>query len=123
ARASGVNAKLIRYYESIGLLPAAGRTEAGYRVYSASDVERLRFVKRSRSLGFGMDEIKQLLSLWQDQSRASAEVKQLALSHLQTLEAKLAEIQSMVDVLRKLAAHCHGNEQPDCPILHDLAGQ
>ena len=123
AKAGGVNAKLIRYYESIGVLPAAERTEAGYRLYDSRDIERLRFVRRARSLGFGMDEIRQLLSLWQDQTRASAEVKHLALDHVQTLEAKIAEMQSMVDVLRNLSEHCHGDERPDCPILHDLARQ
>ena len=121
AAASGVNAKLIRYYESIGLLPEAGRTEAGYRLYTARDVERLRFVRRARSLGFGIDEIRQLLGLWQDQTRASAEVKQLAMGHVQALEAKIAEMQSMVDVLNDLARHCHGDARPDCPILRDLA--
>lgn len=123
AKASGVNAKLIRYYESIGVLPEAERTEAGYRVYSQRDVEMLRFVKRARGLGFGMDEIRQLLGLWQDQHRASAEVKLLALEHVSALESKIAEMQSMVDVLRDLAVRCHGDGRPDCPILQDLAGK
>lgn len=121
ARASGVNAKLIRYYESIGLLPEAERTEAGYRLYGPRDVDRLRFVRRARSLGFGIEEIRHLLSLWQDQDRASAEVKQLALGHIEALETKIAELQSMVDLLKQLAESCHGDQRPDCPILSDLA--
>ncbi len=121
AQSSGVNAKLIRYYESIGLLPEARRTEAGYRLYSQSDIERLRFVRRSRSLGFGIDDIRQLISLWQNQNRASSEVKHLAMGHVQALEAKIAEMQAMSDVLRELAQRCQGDDQPNCPILHNLA--
>ena len=102
-------------------MPQAGRSEAGYRRYERRDIERLRFVKRARSLGFGLDEIGQLLGLWQDTGRASAEVKQLALGHVRALTAKIAELQSMVDVLGALAADCHGDERPDCPILRDLA--
>lgn len=121
AKASGVNAKLIRYYESIDLLPPAGRTEAGYRQYSHQDIERLRFIRRARALGFGMPEIRQLLSLWQNEGRASADVKQLALQHIQDLESRIAEMQTMVSVLSALAQSCHGDNSPDCPILENLA--
>ncbi|MGY0778769.1 Cu(I)-responsive transcriptional regulator [Azospirillum argentinense] len=120
AKASGVNAKLIRYYESIGLIPAAGRTAAGYRVYSSSDVNVLRFVKRARTLGFSIERIQILVGLWQDRSRSSAEVKRVALDHVAELEAKIAELRAMSDTLTHLAHACHGDERPDCPILRDL---
>ena len=121
--ATGVSAKMIRYYESIGLIRAPLRTGSNYRVYGDDEVHVLRFVKRARTLGFSVEETATLLGLWQDKTRASAEVKHLALDHVQTLEAKIAEMQSMVDVLRNLSEHCHGDERPDCPILHDLARQ
>ncbi|OYD80870.1 Cu(I)-responsive transcriptional regulator (plasmid) [Azospirillum brasilense] len=120
AKASGVNAKLIRYYESIGLIPEAGRTAAGYRVYSSSDVNVLRFVKRARTLGFSIERIQILVGLWQDRSRSSAEVKRVALDHVTELEAKIAELRAMSDTLKHLAHACHGDERPDCPILRDL---
>ncbi|TVZ54258.1 Cu(I)-responsive transcriptional regulator [Azospirillum brasilense] len=120
AKASGVNAKLIRYYESIGLIPEAGRTAAGYRVYSSSDVNVLRFVKRARTLGFSIERIQILVGLWQDRSRSSAEVKRVALDHVAELEAKIAELRAMSDTLTHLAHACHGDERPDCPILRDL---
>lgn len=120
ARASGVNAKLIRHYESIGLIPKAARTEAGYRVYSDNDIQFLRFIKRSRSLGFSMKEIKKLVSLWRNKSRASREVKALALAHVQNLEKKIQEMQEMAQNLRLLARHCHGDHRPDCPIITGL---
>lgn len=122
AKASGVNAKLIRYYESIGLIPQAGRTASGYRVYSPAEVNVLRFVKRARSLGFGIEQIQTLVGLWRDRSRASAEVKQVAQAHIDELEAKIAELAAMRDSLRELADACHGDDRPDCPILRDLAG-
>lgn len=122
AKASGVNAKLIRYYESIGLIPQAGRTASGYRVYSPAEVNVLRFVKRARSLGFGIEQIQTLVGLWRDRSRASAEVKRVAQAHIDELEAKIAELAAMRDSLRELAAACHGDDRPDCPILRDLAG-
>ncbi|RJF77380.1 Cu(I)-responsive transcriptional regulator [Azospirillum cavernae] len=122
AKASGVNAKLIRYYESIGLIPQAGRTASGYRVYSPAEVNVLRFVKRARSLGFGIEQIQTLVGLWRDRSRASAEVKQVAQAHIDALEAKIAELAAMRDSLRELADACHGDDRPDCPILRDLAG-
>lgn len=122
AKASGVNAKLIRYYESIGLIPQAGRTASGYRVYSPAEVNVLRFVKRARSLGFGIEQIQTLVGLWRDRSRASAEVKRVAQAHIDELEAKIAELAAMCDSLRELADACHGDDRPDCPILRDLAG-
>lgn len=122
AKASGVNAKLIRYYESIGLLPPAERTEANYRVYGPNAVHQLRFIRRARGLGFSMPEIERLLGLWQDDSRSSAQVKTLAMKHVSELEARISEMQAMADSLRKLAASCHGDDRPDCPILEDLAG-
>ena len=122
ARASGVSAKMIRHYEEIGLVPPAGRTAAGYRVYAPADLHRLRFVKRARDLGFSMAEIGQLLALWNDRRRKSSEVKRLAMKHVAELERKIAELQSMRGTLMALVHHCHGNERPDCPILEDLAG-
>jgi Cu(I)-responsive transcriptional regulator len=123
ARASGVSAKMIRYYESIGLLPAAIRSNAGYRVYGEGDLHALRFVRRARNIGFSLEETEELLKLWRDRTRASSEVKELALRHLQDLEAKIAELQGMAGSLRHLARSCHGDDRPDCPILEDLAGQ
>ncbi|MBP2298895.1 Cu(I)-responsive transcriptional regulator [Azospirillum picis] len=120
ARASGVNAKLIRYYESIGLIPEAGRTASGYRVYSPTDVNVLRFVKRARTLGFGIERIQKLVGLWQDRSRCSSEVKRIATQHIDELDAKIAELQAMRDTLHELAEACHGDERPECPILKDL---
>jgi len=120
AKASGVSAKLIRYYESIGLIPEAGRTAAGYRVYSASEVRILRFVKRARTLGFSIERIQALVGLWRDKQRASAEVKRIALAHVDELEAKITEMRAMADTLRELADSCHGDARPDCPILRDL---
>lgn len=123
ARASGVSAKMIRYYESIGLIGAALRSESGYRVYSPEEVHTLRFVKRARNLGFSIDETRDLLALWRDKSRASADVKRFALNHVEALEAKIAELQAMAGTLRHLAQTCHGDGRPDCPILADLADQ
>lgn len=123
ARASGVSAKMIRHYEEIGLVPPAGRTAAGYRVYAPADVHRLQFVKRARDLGFSMAEIGKLLALWNDRRRKSAEVKRLALGHVAELERKIAELESMRATLMQLAHHCHGDQRPDCPILEDLAGE
>ena len=120
AKESGVNAKLIRHYESIGLIPKASRTLAGYRQYNENDVYILRFVKRARTLGFPMKEIKQLLGLWRNKTRNSKDVKALALIHLRTLEAKILELQAMADSLRHLSKNCHGDHRPDCPILEDL---
>ena len=120
--ASGVSAKMIRYYESIGLIRAALRTGSNYRVYSAEEVHVLRFIKRARTLGFSMEETATLLGLWQDKSRASAEVKEIATGHIAALETKISELQGMVRTLKHLAHCCGGNDRPDCPILDDLAG-
>lgn len=121
AKASGINAKLIRHYESIGIIPKASRTESGYRVYSDTDVNILSFVKHARSLGFSMKEIKKLVSLWRNKSRASSEVKALASSHIKEMEQKIAELQEMVKTLKHLSKNCHGDHRPDCPILDGLA--
>ena len=121
ATRSGVSAKMIRYYESIGLITAPARTAAQYRVYAADDVHTLRFVRRSRDLGFSLEETRELLALWRDKSRASADVKSLAMAHVRALEEKAAELKAMADTLRHLATHCHGDHRPDCPILADFA--
>jgi MerR family copper efflux transcriptional regulator len=121
AKASGVNAKLIRYYESIGLIPPAERSESNYRVYRDTDVHFLKFIKRARKLGFGIPDIQVLLSLWQDSARSSAEVKELANKHIQTLEAQMAEMTAMLNTLKRLSHNCHGDQRPDCPIIEELA--
>ena len=121
ATRSGVSAKMIRYYESIGLITAPARTAAQYRVYADDDVHTLRFVRRSRDLGFSLEETRELLALWRDKSRASADVKTLAMAHVRALEEKAAELKAMADTLRHLATHCHGDHRPDCPILADFA--
>ena len=121
ATRSGVSAKMIRYYESIGLITAPARTAAQYRVYADDDVHTLRFVRRSRDLGFSLEETRELLALWRDKSRASADVKNLAMAHVRELEEKAAELKAMADTLRHLATHCHGDHRPDCPILADFA--
>jgi MerR family copper efflux transcriptional regulator len=123
AKASGVSAKMIRYYESIGLIPAPARTAAGYRVYSDSDIHTLRFVRRARDLGFSVERISRLLALWQDRSRASADVKRLALAHVEELERKARDLQEMAETLKHLANTCHGDSRPDCPIIASLAEQ
>jgi Cu(I)-responsive transcriptional regulator len=121
AAASGVSAKMIRYYESIGLISPAARTGSGYRVYSDADVHTLRFIRRARDLGFSVDQMTELLALWRDRDRASAEVKKIALNHVAELERKMQELQGMADTLRHLARHCQGDHRPECPILKDLA--
>ena len=123
AAASGVSAKMIRHYEAVGLLPAAARRESGYRDYGAADIHALRFIRRARDLGFSLAEIAGLLALWGDRDRASAEVKRLALAHVAALEAKARDLSAMAATLRHLAAHCHGDARPDCPILDELARQ
>ena len=119
---SGVSAKMLRHYESLGLLPAIARSEAGYRVYSDKDVHTLRFIRRARDLGFSIAEIGELLKLWQNRRRSSAEVRRIALAHVADLERRLAEMQAMKRTLEELASCCHGDERPDCPILEGLAG-
>lgn len=121
SQASGVSAKMIRHYEQIGLIPAANRTFANYRIYAAADVHTLQFIKRARTLGFSMKQIGTLLNLWQDKSRSSSEVKRLATEHVVELEGKIREMQVMTHALRQLVEHCHGDHRPDCPILDGLA--
>jgi len=121
AKAAGVSAKMIRYYESIDLIRAPVRTASGYRVYSAQDVHTLRFVGRARDLGFSIEEIASLLTLWHDRSRASADVKRIATQKIATLEAKIGELAAMAATLRHLAKNCNGDDRPECPILSDLA--
>ena len=120
AEASGISAKMIRHYEAIGLL-APARAANGYRVYAARDVAVLRFIRHARDLGFPLDDVRRLLALWQDRGRASADVKRLALAHVAALESKADSLRSMAASLRHLAAHCHGDGRPDCPILDGLA--
>ena len=121
AAASGVSAKMIRYYESIGLIPKTVRTESGYRVYSDSDVHTLRFIRRARDLGFSVEQIADLVSLWRDRERASKDVKTIALEHVGVLERKARELQEMANTLKHLAHHCHGDTRPHCPIIEELA--
>lgn len=123
ARASGVTAKMIRHYESIGLVKAPRRTEAGYRLYSEQDVRVLQFIHRGRALGFSLDQIRDLLALWEDKHRASADVRAMALAHIAELDRKIAEMAAMRRTLESLAASCHGDDRSDCPILDDLATQ
>lgn len=122
AKASGVSAKMIRHYEAIGLIPQADRTPAGYRVYTAAQIHELRFIKSARDLGFSMAQIAELLALWRDRDRSSAEVKRLALDHVTELKARIAELQAMADTLSHLARTCHGDDRPDCPIIEGIAG-
>ena len=121
AKASGVSAKMIRHYESIGLTPSAARTGSGYRVYSANDVHTLRFIRQARDLGFSLADLDRLLRLWRDRGRASADVKALATAHMAELDRKIAELQAMRRTLEHLAKACHGDDRPDCPILEELA--
>jgi len=121
AKASGLSPRMIRHYENIGLLQEPARSNAGYRQYNERELHTLRFIHSARQLGFSMDDTAQLLTLWQDRSRSSAEVKALAQHHLQTLEQKIAELQAMHDTLANLAECCQGNERPDCPIINSLA--
>jgi MerR family copper efflux transcriptional regulator len=122
AKSSAVSAKMIRHYESIGLLPKAQRTQSGYRLYDETDVHTLRFIQRARSLGFPLETIRTLLALWRNRRRSSAQVKEVSLRHVEEMERKIAEMQAMVRTLKHLAHNCHGDERPDCPILDDLAG-
>ncbi len=123
AEQSGVSAKMIRYYEQIGLISAPHRTGSNYRVYGNDEVHVLRFIKRARTLGFSVEETGALLALWQDKSRASGEVKDIASDHIAGLETKIAELQGMVKTLKHLVHCCQGDNRPDCPILDDLAGE
>jgi Cu(I)-responsive transcriptional regulator len=118
--ASGVSQRMIRHYETIGLIPKAARRSSGYRDYDERDVHTLRFIRRARDLGFPIEEIGKLLALWRDRSRASADVKALASARAQELERKERELRAMRHALEVLAAACHGDDRPDCPILEDL---
>lgn len=121
ARASGVSVKMIRHYESIGLLKKVARTQSNYRLYSDNEVHTLRFIKRARMLGFSIEDIRELLSLWQNKGRSSAAVKKVAARHMAGLRKRIEEMQAMVATLEHLTQHCHGDHRPDCPILEDLA--
>lgn len=121
ADVAGVSAKMIRHYESLGLLPKVRRTASGYRQYTTNEVQTLRFIRRARNLGFGISEISALLNLWQNHRRASAAVKQMALTHAADLAKRIEEMQAMKRTLENLAAHCHGDDRPECPILEDFA--
>ncbi len=120
---SGISAKMIRYYEEIGLIQAASRTESGYRKYEESDVHTLSFIRRARDLGFSIQQIGDLVSLWQDRERASSDVKTLAVVHIEALKSKIGELQEMLETLEHLVAHCRGDERPHCPILQGLGGE
>lgn len=122
ARRSGVTPKMVRHYENLGLLPPVMRTDSGYRQYGERDIHTLRFIRRSRDLGFSMAEIADLLGLWQDQQRASAQVRQIATQHIADLGRRIAALDAMKKTLEQLVDCCHGNDRPDCPILDDLAG-
>ena len=121
ARASGVSAKMIRYYEEIKLIAPPHRTETSYRTYGENDIHTLRFIRRARDLGFSVEQMKTLRALWRDRSRASADVKAIALDHIAQLDRKAAAIAAMTKTLKHLAGHCHGDDRPDCPILDDFA--
>lgn len=121
SRLSGVSAKMIRHYEAIGLVPAAGRETSGYRTYLMADVHILRFVGRARSLGFPIATIAELLALWRDRSRSNADVRRLAQRHADELRRKMAELANMVAALDRLVGACAGDGRPDCPILDELA--
>jgi len=121
AKASGVSAKMLRYYETIGLIPHPGRTEAGYRTYGEGDVDTLRFIRRARDFGLPMDRVKLLVGLWRDKNRPSREVKDIAARQVAELEARIRELAAMKDALAALAKTCRGDDRPDCPILSDLA--
>jgi Cu(I)-responsive transcriptional regulator len=122
AQQAGIAAKMIRYYESIGLLPQADRRTSGYRDYSEDDVSRLKFLRRARSLGFSVPQIKELMRLWSDRSRSNAEVRQLALDHAAELELKAGQLQEMIGTLRRLARACQRGDRPECPIIEELGG-
>jgi MerR family copper efflux transcriptional regulator len=120
AKASGLSAKMIRYYESIGLLKAAGRSANGYRHYSPAELQQLSFIKRARLLGFTLEEVGKLLALWQNGQRASSDVKALAAVHISELNEKIAELVGLRDSLQELMHNCHGDDRPDCPIIREL---
>ena len=121
AQRAGISARMVRHYEALGLLPPVGRTDSGYRQYTEADVHALRFIGRARTLGFSMEEIRELLGLWQDKGRASASVKRIAQAHIDDLAERIAAMQAMQRTLQSLVHCCHGDQRPDCPILDDLA--
>lgn len=123
ARLSGVTAKMIRHYEGIGLVASGARTDAGYRLYSEKDLHELRFIKRARTMGFSLEQIQDLLSLWRDRSRASKDVKQMASAHVESLNERIRELTEMRDTLLTLAEACRGDHRPDCPILEGLEAE
>jgi MerR family transcriptional regulator, copper efflux regulator len=123
AKASGISPKMLRHYESIGLIQNSHRTSAGYRTYTENEIHTLRFIKQARVLGFSLEQIKQLLSLWQDRERASADVKALAQVHINELSGKIEELSAMRDALKVLVHACHGDNRPECPILSGLSQQ
>ena len=123
AQKSGISAKAIRYYESVGLIQAASRSHSGYRIYGERDLRTLRFIQRARGLGFSVGEVGGLLALWQDTDRHSAQVKALAQHHVEEIDRKIVELGGMRDTLIHLIERCHGDDRPDCPILDDLAGE
>ena len=120
AGATGVPAKTIRYYESVGLIPPARRTQNGYRSYNTTDVQTLMFIQRARSLGFSVDDVANLLELWRDTRRASADVKRLAARHVARIEKKIGELESIRHVLQDLIERCHGDDRPECPIIDEF---
>ena len=120
SRASGVSAKMIRYYEETGLIPPVARSDSGYRAYTPTDVHRLKFIRRARDLGFAVPEIAELLSLWGDRSRQSADVKRIAQTHIDELRQRIDQLREMADTLQTLIDCCAGDRRPDCPILADL---
>ena len=120
ASASGVSAKMLRHYEGIGLVPKAGRTEAGYRTYGEAEVHTLRFIRRARDLGLPIERIRLLVGLWRDKDRSSADVKALAVEHIEHLCEKVAQMEEMIATLRHLAERCSDDDRPDCPILEGL---
>ena len=117
---SGISAKMIRYYESVGLVPRAGRTNGGYRDYNQTDIQRLQFIRHALDLGFSTDRVRELLKLWSDRKRSRADVKALALDHIAELETRAAELQQIIKTLRHLADACDGSNRPDCPIIDKL---
>lgn len=121
SRLTGVSAKMIRYYEEVGVLKKASRTDAGYRLYNQGHIQQLGFIRRSRNLGFSMTEIQSLLKFWLDTDRESRNVKQLALRHLQEINEKIVALEKMREILQQLADKCDGDDNPDCPILEGLA--
>jgi MerR family transcriptional regulator, copper efflux regulator len=122
AKSSGISAKMIRYYEEIGLIPNAKRNDSGYRIYTEADIHTLGFIRRARDLGFTVKQIKGLLALWHDRDRASSDVKAMAMAHIEELRTKIKDLQEMMGTLSHLVENCHGDERPDCPILDGLQG-